>query len=174
MRMNTQVSPIVSPEDQLATLSTIMEQAIDAAQRYYALTGKPLGITGEVGEFLAAKILGLELMPPRTEGFDAIDANSNDRFEIKSRCLDLTKHLAGQRLSRINLEYEWDYLLMLLMDQSFKPLEIYRAGRAEVEAAIRAPGSKARNERHALPISKIKSIGDASLARRYLDCYVEY
>ena len=31
------------------------------AAEFYRLTGKPLGVTGEVAEYLAADILGLEL-----------------------------------------------------------------------------------------------------------------
>jgi hypothetical protein len=42
------------------------------AAEYYQLTGKPLGVTGEVAEYVAAEILGLELVPPRTRGYDAI------------------------------------------------------------------------------------------------------
>ena len=39
------------------------------AAEYYQLTGKPLGVTGEVAEYVAAEILGLELVPPRTRGY---------------------------------------------------------------------------------------------------------
>lgn len=131
-----------------------MEKAIAAATEYYQLTGKPLGITGEVGEYLVAKIMGLELMPPRTEGFDAI-APDGSKIEIKARSLDLSKSLSGQRLSRINLNYEWDRLMMILMDQSYKPHSIYEADRADIEKALLKPGSKARNERGALAVTSV-------------------
>ena len=36
------------------------------AQQYRALTGKPLGITGEVAEYEAFRILGVELSPAKT------------------------------------------------------------------------------------------------------------
>ena len=32
------------------------------AAEYYQLTGKPLGVTGEVAEYIAAEALGLELV----------------------------------------------------------------------------------------------------------------
>ena len=38
---------------------------------YYQLTGKPLGVTGEVAEFEAADKLRLKLAGPRTKGYDA-------------------------------------------------------------------------------------------------------
>jgi hypothetical protein len=68
---------------------------------YYALTGKPLGVTGEVAEFDAAEILGLELAPARTAAYDAIRrvGEAVERIQIKGRaCTDATP---GQRLGRI-------------------------------------------------------------------------
>ena len=41
----------------------ILAEAKKLAQRYRVLTGKPLGITGEVAEYEAARILGVELTP---------------------------------------------------------------------------------------------------------------
>ena len=52
----------VTPEDQVLA---ILRQAKYLAQEYRQLTGKPLGITGEVAEYEAARILGLKLLPPR-------------------------------------------------------------------------------------------------------------
>jgi hypothetical protein len=43
------------------------------AQRYRTLTGKPLGVTGEIAEYEAARILGLELIFARQAGYDAIE-----------------------------------------------------------------------------------------------------
>ena len=47
------------------------------AAEYYRLTGKPLGVTGEVAEYVAAETLGLVLANARTPGYDAIP-NSPD------------------------------------------------------------------------------------------------
>ena len=51
----------------------ILAEAKRLAQEYRVLTGKPLGITGEVAEYEAARILGVELTPARNEGYDAIE-----------------------------------------------------------------------------------------------------
>ena len=48
---------------------------------------------------------------------------------------------------------------MVLLDHEFNALEIYEAQRPEIESALRAPGSIARNVRGALSVSKFKSIG---------------
>ena len=52
----------------LSTLDGTVEAAKVAAIRYRALTGKPLGITAEVGEFLVSRLLGLELSGARQPG----------------------------------------------------------------------------------------------------------
>jgi hypothetical protein len=49
----------------------ILANAKILAQKYYALTGKPLGITGEVAEYEAARILGVKLTQARQSGYDA-------------------------------------------------------------------------------------------------------
>lgn len=53
-------------------IKAILADVKPLAAEYYRLTGKPLGVTGEVAEYVAAEILGLELVPPRTGGYDAI------------------------------------------------------------------------------------------------------
>lgn len=130
------------------------------AREYRVLTGKPLGITGEVAEYEAARILGIKLTPARQAGYDALEryGDSVRKLQIKGRCL-LDDCKPGQQLGSIRIEKEWDAVLMVLLDQNFDCLEIYEAERAAVIAALTAPGSKARNERGALSVTKFKSIG---------------
>ena len=64
----------------------LLEQVKKLAGEYYRLTGKPLGVTGEVGEYEAARILGLDLAEARTAGYDATDISRNKR-----RALDVPK-----------------------------------------------------------------------------------
>ena len=45
--------------DSSARVLEILGQAKALAVEYYRLTGKPLGLTGEVAEFEAARILGV-------------------------------------------------------------------------------------------------------------------
>lgn len=44
-------------KDNLSQIVDILERAKSAAIDYYRLTRKPLGITGEIGEYIAAKHL---------------------------------------------------------------------------------------------------------------------
>jgi hypothetical protein len=137
----------------------ILREAKKLAQRYRVLTGKPLGITGEVAEYEAARILDIELTPARQSGYDAIENvdGSIRRLQVKGRCM--LSNNPGQRLGSIDIKKDWDAVLMVLLDENFDALAIYEAPRAAILAALAAPGSKARNERGALSVSKFKSIG---------------
>src|SRR5271157_5838156 len=90
----------------------ILGEAKKLAQEYRTLTGKPLGITGEVAEYEAARLLGLELTPARQAGYDAIEQvnGQTHRLQIKGRCL-LPGCKPGQRLGSIDVKKEWDAVL---------------------------------------------------------------
>lgn len=138
----------------------LLAEAKTIAQRYYALTKKPLGITGEVAEYEAARILGVKLAAARQAGYDATEVvdGVTRTLQIKGRCLppDCSR---SQRLGSIQPGKEWDSVLMVLLDATFSATEIWEADRAAVLAALAEPGSKARNERGALAVTKFKSIG---------------
>jgi len=143
-----------------ADILEVLSAAKALARRYRALTGKPLGVTGEVAEFEASRILGLELVEARTAGYDAIRRETGGavRLQVKGRCI-LPGSKPGQRIGKIDISKEFDGVLLVLMDEALDATSIYEADRASVIAALIAPGSKSRNERGALGISKFKSIG---------------
>jgi hypothetical protein len=138
----------------------LLSEAKGLAAEYYSVTGKPLGVTGEVAEYEAARILGLELTPARQAGYDAVERvnGSTRRLQIKGRCLQ-EDCKPGQRLGSIRLNHEWDAVLMVILDPRFEAVEIYEAERAALAAALVLPGSRARNERGSLSLSKFKAIG---------------
>lgn len=128
------------------------------ARMYRELTGKPLGVVGEIAEYEAARLLGLELMPARNAGYDAIRNRDGRRFEIKGRCI-LPGAKRSQRLGRIDVRKEFDAVLAVILDDRLDAVEILEADRKPVIKALTAEGSKARNERGALPVSKFRRIG---------------
>ena len=138
----------------------VLREAKVLAREYYRLTGKPLGITGEVAEYEAARILGVELTAARQAGYDATENKNGEkrRLQIKGRCL-LPNCKPGQRVGSIDIKKDWDAVLLVILDEHFDATAMYEADRAAVIAAIIAPGSKARNERGALSVSKFRSIG---------------
>ena len=93
-----------APHAPSARVLEILGQAKALAAEYYRLTGRPLGLTGEVAEFEAARILGLEPAVVRQSGYDAIRrAPGGDiRLQIKGRCYGPDAK-PGQRLGSISL-----------------------------------------------------------------------
>ena len=130
------------------------------AREYYELTEKPLGVTGEIAEYEAARILKVKLSPARQSGYDAIRKRRGkaERLQIKGRRFTPTSK-ASQRLGSIDLLKEWDIVLLVLLDEHYEPTEIFEADRQAVTAALKKPGSRARNERGSLAVSQFKSIG---------------
>ena len=141
-------------------LLELLSEAKRIAKEYRQLTGRPLGITGEIAEYEAGRLLGLELAPVRTAGYDAIRRTraGDERLQIKGRCI-LPNAKPGQRIGRIDPSKEWHAVLLVLLNEEFDATAIYEARRAEVLRALKAPGSRARNERGALGVAKFISLG---------------
>ena len=137
-------------------LKNLIESIKKNAVEYYQLTGRPLGVTGEIAEFEAAEILDLELAEVRQGGYDAQSKNV-EKIQIKGRCI-IDKSKKGQRLSSIKIDKEWDKVILVLLNKAYEPFEIYEASRTKIEKEIKRPGSKARNLRGSLGLSKFKSI----------------
>lgn len=95
----------------------------------------------------------------RQSGYDAICHKDGKeiRIQIKGRYVPENAK-SGQRIGSIKLDKDWDIVMLVLLDEEFEVLSIYEAERPAIEKAICALGSKARNERGALSVSKFKSI----------------
>jgi len=147
----------------LVAVGKLVNQVKVIAKEYRELTGRPLGITGEVAEYEAAQLLGLELTDVRHAGYDAVRSDGT-RIQIKGRVLFETSK-PGQRIGRIRLDHDWDSVMLVILDSNFSPVRIYEAPRVKVEEALTAPGSRARNERGALAVSRFVSIAELVWSR---------
>ena len=143
------------------TLNRVISEAKKLARQYRQITGKPLGITGEIGEITAAELFNLKLTEARHPGFDAM-AQDGRRIQIKSRCV---KPKSSQRVGRINLNHDFDTVMLVLMDEDYEPLNVYEAMREDVERELQVPGSKSRNVRGALGVRKFVSISSQIWSR---------
>ena len=139
------------------------------ACEYYQLTGKPLGVTGEVAELAAAEKLGLELVPPRTAGYDAIRRTPEGahRIQIKGRAYGVPAK-PGQRMGAIKNCSGCDFVLLVLMDnRTLEPREIWEAPISAVEARLAKPGSKSR-ARGVLGVAEFKALGQCIWREAYV------
>lgn len=133
------------------------------AAEYDAVAGRPLGVTGELAEAAAAELLGLDLAEARTAGYDAIRRVNGrvERVQVKGRRIAAGRPLYRGRVPKIDLTQPFDCVVLVLMNHAYDVMEIWEASREDVEARLRAPGSKARNERGSLAIPQFKSIATA-------------
>lgn len=139
----------------------LLRRATQLAREYYELTGRPLGITGEVAEFEAVRLIPrLKLAPPRQLGYDATRTRGGrtEHIQIKGRQFSLTGSRKTQRTGAINVNNEWDVLMLVLLNERFETVEIHEIARELVVAEIKRPGSKAR-ARGQLSISWLKQCG---------------
>lgn len=138
-----------------ARVYEILDAVKPLAAEFYRLTGKPLGVTGEVAEYVAADILGLKLAPARTIGYDAL--RGHERIQIKGRVYGEYAN-PSQRISRIKIDAPCDAVLLVLLDsETLEAREMWEAPFASVVERLARPGSRAR-ERGALGIPEFKSI----------------
>lgn len=135
----------------------ILAQIKELGAEYYRLTRKPLGVTGEIAEYVAAEILGLELAPARTEGYDAIRHidGAQKRVQIKGRAYGPDAK-SGQRMGTIKRGATCDTVLLVLLDnRTLEPREMWEAPMDAVEKRLAVSGSKAR-DRGSLSVSEFK------------------
>jgi hypothetical protein len=140
----------------------LISEARRLAADYRRMTGKPLpGVSNEIAENDAARLLGLDLVKDERSGFDAIGKSGSRegrRIQIKSRTIfDDSK--SGHRIGQLKTDKEWDSVLLVLMDDNYEPFEIYEAERDELQDAIGDSENSKRAKRGALSVAKFKVIG---------------
>ena len=120
--------------------------------------GKTTGMTGEIAAYAAARALDLDLVDDKSKGYTAIGkgARAGLRILIKGRAL-FKDQKSRQRLGAMNLDQEWDLLLLVLLDSQFEPLEIYEAKRSEILASLEP--TDAENRKGPMSVAKFKAIG---------------
>jgi len=146
--------------DKEIKVENILRKAKKLACEYYALTEKPLGVTGEIAEYEAARKLKLKLAIAREKGFDATKRVRGKlvHFQIKGRAVSPSKKYIG-RVSRISREGKFDQVLLVLLDySSLDAIEILQSSRRKVLSRLEKNGSRARNQRGQLAISQFRSI----------------
>lgn len=142
------------------SLDRLIAEARRLAAEYRRATGRPLpGVSAEIAEHDAARILGLELMQDRSQGFDAVGRGPREglRYQIKGRAV-FADQRGGQRIGELKAEREWDRLALVILDDDFEPVEILETERAEVVAALAENESSNRRKRGALSLAKLRAI----------------
>jgi hypothetical protein len=115
----------------------LLKEANSLAREYYSLGGKPLGVTGEVAEYEAAReFLVLNSLQRGRLDMTRLSALTARQRSCKSKGVVYRK--------TVNRESDWNAVLMVLLDHEFNALENYEAERPEIVSTLKKPGSIAR------------------------------
>jgi hypothetical protein len=129
-------------------ISSIIPLAVEYRRRF----GKSLGITSEVGEYKASKLLKLERAKGNiNKGFDAVDRNGK-KVQIKSRIWHKTQERTG-----VFNNFAFDYALLVLMSEDYNVVEIHQAPCRSIKAEIEGQSYK----RPSLSVGKFKHLAKA-------------
>ena len=143
----------MSENDAEVQAREILKKVKPLAIEYYRLTKRPLGVTGEIAESVAAEKLGLRLEAARAIAYDA--KRGDERIQIKGRAIG--KGAKHGRLSRIKVDAEYDAVILVLLDlESLDPLGMWEASRQQVVDMLSRSQAKSR-VRGQLSISEFKS-----------------
>lgn len=137
----------------------LIAQARQLAAEYRRTMGKPLpGISNEIAEHDAVRLLGLEPAQAVDAGWDAVDPASGRRIQIKSRTI-FDESKSGQRIGQLKMNQDWDAVVLVLMDEDYEPYEIYQALREDLVEAVDA-SSSSRARRGAMSVARFKVVGE--------------
>ncbi|KAF0193092.1 MAG: hypothetical protein FD165_195 [Gammaproteobacteria bacterium] len=150
-----------TPRVSLYNVDKLIDETRRLAVEYRKATGKTLGgVSGEIANYDAARILDLELAGQNVGGYDAIGksgARQGQRIQIKGRAI-LEEGKSGQRIGQLKTGQDWDLVVLVLMDESLEPVEMYEAEREELENALEQSGGGKKNKRGAMSVAKFKIV----------------
>lgn len=142
------------------SVDKLISEARKIAADYRRATGKNLGgISGEIAENDAARLLNLELCRDQTSGYNAVGKGQREgrKIQIKGRAI-FNEAKASQRIGQLKTSQEWDSVILVLMDEDFEPTEIFEAERINIMDALEEAGNSKRTKRGAMSVSRFKHI----------------
>ena len=148
------------PAMPLYAIDKLIEETRRLAAEFRRTTGTMLPVSGEIARFDVAHHLDLALNDKAIKGVDAVGKNSRDglKVQIKGRVVG-DSVTSGHRIGQLNLDGDWDVIVLSLMDNDFQPMEMYQATRAEIQQSLSDPGSS-KNKRGAISVARFKIIGE--------------
>ena len=128
----------------------LVKQAIRAAIAYENMTGRKLGITGEVGEVLVCKSLGLALLLDQiSPGIDAVDPKNGEKYQIKTRRGDTAS--PGARIGTFS-KHKFDYAVLAILNEKYELVELYKTTAKKIEPILQ------RHKKRNPPLRQFKRV----------------
>jgi hypothetical protein len=142
------------------SVDKLITEARRLAAEFRRTTGKALpGVSGEIAEHDAARLLNLKICEDRSAGYDALGGGSREgkHIQIKARVI-FDEEKSGQRVGQMKLDQEWDSVLLVIMDEDYEPYEIYEAERSDILDVMDEAARSNRKKRGAMSVARFKII----------------
>ncbi len=148
------------------SVNKLIAEARHLAAEYRRTTGQVLGISGEIAKHDACHLLDLEPANEGTSGYDAQGRGERlgQRFQIKGRVI-FDEAKKNQRIGQLKVEQDWDFVLLVIMDENYETDCIYEADRAAILDVLNEQKDSTRSKRGAMSVSKFRNIAQLVWSR---------
>ncbi len=143
----------------LYSIDSLIEETRRLAAEFRRTTGTMLPVSGEIARYDVCQKLNLLPNECRSDGYDATGLEGERKglkIQIKSRVVgDRVK--SGHRIGQLNLEKDWDRLILSLMNHDFEPTEMYELGRDQLTAIIQ--DKSRQSKRGMISVARFRAVG---------------
>ncbi len=152
----------------LYSIDTLIEETRRLAAEFRRTTGTMLPVSGEIARYDVCHHLDLTANEERNSGYDAIGTGSRQgkKIQIKSRVIGNSVK-SGHRIGQLNMDSDWDAIILSLMDDEFEPLEMYELSREKIEKTL-SPDS-GQKKRGVISVAKFRIIGELVWSKQTAD-----
>ena len=142
-------------------LDKLMDETRRLAAEYRRSTGSTLPVSAELAKFDAISLLGLRSLDEPESGVDALRDTEQgiERIQIKGRVIFDPKK-AGQRVGQLNLDANWDVVLLVMMNESYQSTAIYSISKSHLLKVLAEQQDSRNNARGALSVKKFQAIAE--------------
>ena len=138
-------------------MEKLVKSIVKVALQYEKITGRKMGITGEVGEIRTCKELSLKLAPPFTKGYDAIGTDDS-RYQIKTRRKSEEKKRRGKVPAFKNEDF--DIAVLTILDENYEIGSICKLEKRELQPFF------PKNKKKRISIRKFQRIYEDTIQSR--------
>lgn len=149
-----------SDQKELYQLDKLMEETRSLAAKYRAATGQTLPVSHDLACYDAMRILGL-IAPVTTEAsVDALKVTDDgqQKYAIKGRVQFSNVKGKQQRIGQLNLDADWQVVLLVLMDDDYLPTSILSSTKAQIAEVL---AEKAANKRGAMTVAQFRRLAES-------------
>lgn len=135
----------------------LMAEARRLAADYHKATGQTLPLSNEIARHDAMRLLNLQLPTEPIAGVDAIGEGERAglKVQIKGRVM-FDDSRTRQRVGQLGLDGQWDRVVLVLMDENYRPTELIEASREVLTAAL---AEVKPNKRGAMTVARFRNLG---------------